>query len=99
MTMKQVNIFELKAKLSEYVDLVGQGETLVVYRRNEPVAELRGVAPKRQTERPIGGTVVDLPPGFFEPLPADVENAFYPAMTAAERPPRDAEGSSKTRRR
>ena len=79
MTMKKVNIFELKAKLSEYVDLAEHGEAVIVYRRNQPVAELRGIAPKRQTERPLGGTTLELMPGFFEPLPVEVEETFYPS--------------------
>jgi antitoxin (DNA-binding transcriptional repressor) of toxin-antitoxin stability system len=106
MTMKKVNIFELKAKLSEYVDLVEHGETLVVYRRNQPVAELRGMAAKRQTERPLGGMTLELTPGFFEPLPPEVEDAFYPAppagrgsMPAAARPPRVAIGPSRKARK
>ena len=91
MTMKKVNIFEIKAKLSEYLDLVEKGEQVVICRRNQPVAELRSVVARPTTERPLGGTQLDIPDTFFEPLPSDFEDAFYgpwiggSASTAAER--------------
>ena len=56
MTMKKVNVFEIKAKLSEYLDLVEKGEQILICRRNRPVAELRAVAGTRSTDRPLGGT-------------------------------------------
>jgi antitoxin (DNA-binding transcriptional repressor) of toxin-antitoxin stability system len=39
-TMIQVNITELKARLSHYLRLVQAGETVVVCERNRPVAEI-----------------------------------------------------------
>ena len=64
MTMKMVNIHEVKAKLSEYLDVVAQGETVIICNRNQPVAELRAVAKKRTEPWPIGlgrGTIKILP--------------------------------------
>ena len=77
MTMKKVNVFEVKAKLSEYLDMVENGEQVVICRRNRPVAELRAVVGGRSTDRPLGGTPLEVPQSFFDPLPSDVEGAFY----------------------
>lgn len=38
--MKQVRIAELKAKLSEYLRAVRRGETIAVFDRDTPVAEI-----------------------------------------------------------
>lgn len=85
MTMKKVNIFEAKARLSEYLELVQKGERVVICRRNRPVAELRAVAPVRSAERPLGGVEIELSDTFFEPLPADLEGAFHPPVLASGR--------------
>jgi len=106
--MKVVNIAEAKAKLSEYLDAVANGEHLVICKRNEPIAELRPIERKRTTPRPIGGGPheIPVPDSFFEPMPDDWLDAFYngPVFPDAKRPPRVAEqretyGSSKRRRR
>ena len=104
MTMKKVNVFEVKARLSEFLDLVEKGEQVVICRRNRPVAELRAVASPRSTERPLGGTRLDLPPAFFEALPADLEDAFYGGPVAGTATAKVAEastryGSSRAKRR
>jgi antitoxin (DNA-binding transcriptional repressor) of toxin-antitoxin stability system len=73
MTMKMVNINEAKAKLSEFLDAVAHGETVIICNRNQPVAELRAVPKKRTEPRPIGlakGKIKILP-GFFDPMPDD----------------------------
>ena len=76
--MKKVNIHEVKARLSALIDRVAEGETLVICRRNVPVAELRPLPRARSRKRPIGlarGTF-ELPGAFFEPLPDDVVAGF-----------------------
>ena len=99
MTMKVVNIAEAKAKLSEYLDAVASGESVVICKRNHPVAELRAVPGVRTTPRPVGGAAgrLKVPPAFFDPLPEDVVSSFFPegdagaeaerALKVAERPP------------
>jgi prevent-host-death family protein len=89
MVMKIVNIHEAKARLSEFVDAVEQGDVVLICRRNQPIAELRRVARRRSAPRPLGGTALDVPASFFEPLPAAEIDAFYgdggsSASTAAE---------------
>ncbi|MBV8150864.1 MAG: type II toxin-antitoxin system prevent-host-death family antitoxin [Candidatus Eremiobacteraeota bacterium] len=68
--MPKVNIRELKAHLSAFVDRVQHGETITVAKRNQPVAELRPVA-RRSARRMLGTPVKGLhvEPAFFEPLP------------------------------
>ena len=96
MTMKMVNIHEVKAKLSEYLDAVAGGERVLICKRNRPVAELRAVDEKRTDPRPLGGAKgqVTIPPSFFDPMPDEFLDAFesgsvYPE--AARRPSRVAD--------
>jgi prevent-host-death family protein len=75
----KVNIHEVKARLSEYLEAVERGERVVICRRNRPVAELVPVGTVRTTARPLGGLRgrIDVPPTFFEPLPDDLLDTFY----------------------
>ena len=54
MTMIVVNIFEAKAKLSEYLDMAAQGERVLICKRNRPIVELHAVQSARTAPRPIG---------------------------------------------
>ncbi|MCP9469917.1 MAG: type II toxin-antitoxin system Phd/YefM family antitoxin [Nitrospira sp.] len=75
---KFVNLHEAKAHLSELLDRVEAGETVVICRRNTPVAELKPFSAPRTHPRPIGlakGTLSILP-SFFEPLPEDILASF-----------------------
>jgi prevent-host-death family protein len=73
--MNKVNVFEVKARLSEYLDRAARGERIVICRHNKAVAELRAIADavsKPRTVGPIAGRpTFDLPPSFFEALPDD----------------------------
>lgn len=90
MTMITVNVHEAKARLSEYLEAVAGGERVVICNRNRPVAELRAIAQTRTEPRPIGGASgLTIPASFFEPLPPEVENAFYGEVKG--RPSRAAE--------
>ena len=54
LTMNRINVAEAKARLSHYLAKVGEGETVLICRRNVPIAELRPIrAPLRQP-RPVG---------------------------------------------
>jgi len=77
--MIRVNVHEVKARLSEYLARVEGGEVVLICRRNVPVAELRAVAEPGQGDRPRGlarGTF-QVPPSFFDPLPADFLAGFH----------------------
>jgi len=72
-----VNVHEAKARLSELLNLLEQGETIVICRRNRPVAELRRYS-GGGSPRPIG-LCPELPPlseAFFEALPEDWLESF-----------------------
>ena len=73
MTMIVINIYEAKARLSEFIEAAAKGERVVICRRNQPVAELRPVASARRTPRPVGGSKWEfgVPASFFEPLSAE----------------------------
>ena len=77
MTIIKVNIAEAKARLSSYLDSVEQGETVVLCRRNVPIAEIRALPKPPQKERPIGiDRGMRVPDSFFEPLPDEMLRAF-----------------------
>jgi prevent-host-death family protein len=52
--MIKANIHEIKSRLSEYVELVEAGETIVVCKRNVPVAELRRIEQKEKRTPVLG---------------------------------------------
>ncbi len=72
MVMSKANVFEVKAKLSEYLDRAAKGERIVICRHNKPVAELRAVEEVRTERRPTGPLpgrpAFEVPASFFEPL-------------------------------
>lgn len=66
-TMKEVRIAELKARLSEYLRAVRRGETITVLDRETPIATIvpMRASPKLQIRMPAPGT----PPPNKVPLP------------------------------
>ena len=75
--MLRVNIADAKANLSRYLASVENGETILVCRRNLPVAEIRPVTRPPSGPRPVGiDRGMTLPSTFFEPLPEDLLDAF-----------------------
>lgn len=78
MVMIRVNIHQAKTQLSRYLRRLAKGETILLCKRNTPVAELRPLPALRTRKRPIGldkGKFV-VPPEFFEPLPAGLLALF-----------------------
>lgn len=74
----KVNLSEVKSQLSKYVGLVEAGETVVICKRNIPVAEIRPI-PKPKLPKPVLGSAAGtfiIPQSFFEPLPSDALDAF-----------------------
>ncbi len=76
--MIKANIHEVKEQLSSYLARIEKGETVLVCRRNVPVAELRSLPRRPSKRRPIGLArgQITLADDFFEPLPADMLDAF-----------------------
>lgn len=78
--MTKANVYEIKARLSEYLDRAAQGERIVICRHNKPVAELRAVEDVRTEPRPIGPLpgrpTFEVPASFFEPMSSDELNQW-----------------------
>ena len=75
-----INIHEAKVGLSKYLHAVEAVETIVLCRRNIPIAEIHAVRPAVEHAKRALGLAPDsgtpLPASFFEELPADFLNSF-----------------------
>ena len=99
MTMIQVSIVDLKARMSEFIDRVLEGERVVICRYNKPVAELTALADARREVRPIGPLkgrpTFQVPDSFFAPL-TDDELASWESGSVVP-PAKDRRESDRTR--
>jgi antitoxin (DNA-binding transcriptional repressor) of toxin-antitoxin stability system len=76
--MIRLNIHEAKTHLSRYLARLAKGETILLCKRNVPIAEIRPLPTERNKPRPVGlgkGTF-QVPPDFFDPLPDEMVAAF-----------------------
>jgi len=78
MVMKKVSISSAKTNLSRYLGMVEKGESVLLCRRNVPVAEISPVFKPGKTPRPIGLAKgkFKMHPGFDKPLPHKLEKLF-----------------------
>lgn len=80
MVMIRVNINEAKTKLSSLIEQVEGGKVIQICRRNQPVAELKGMRkPKRVIKGPLGmfrGQII-VHPGAFDPLTQEELKDWY----------------------
>ncbi len=77
LSMIKINIAEAKAGLSGYLTRVERGETIILCRRNVPIAEIRPVPTAPARKRPIGiDRGMTVPDSFFEPLPREFLRFF-----------------------
>lgn len=76
--MIRLNVQEAKTHLSRYLDRVAEGETVILCRRNVPIAEIRAIRRRAKQPRPIGlfKGMIEIPPEFFDPLPDDELDAW-----------------------
>ena len=76
--MIKINIHQAKTHLSKYLNRLSKGETILLCKRNVPVAEIRAIADTPKQERPIGLAkgIFQVPESFFEALPDDILNGF-----------------------
>lgn len=76
--MKRYNLYELKANLSRYIEYVREGETIIVCKRNVPVAEIRPIKPRRTEKRKLGQAEGEftVPESFYEPLDEETLASF-----------------------
>lgn len=73
----RVNMHDAKTHLSRYLKRLKPGETLVLCKRNEPIAEVR-LVPRKAVKRRIGWVKGEftVPDSFFEPLPPEILKYF-----------------------
>ena len=78
--MLEINIHEAKTNLSRYINQLKTGERIVICNRRRPVAEIRLLDEPKSRKRRIGLAKGELtvPDDFFEPLPREVVESFYP---------------------
>ena len=86
--MLQLNINEVKTHLSGILSQVEKGETVIICRRNKPVAEIKPIRKPPAKKRPIGLAGREYPDfklgdEFFEPLPEDILEYFTGAKDEA----------------
>ena len=81
--MIKLNIHEVKTHLSRYLEKLKKGETIILCKRNEPIAEIRALPSQSTRKRPIGLAKgqLTIPKEFFDPLPEDVIQAFHGQST------------------
>ena len=76
--MLNVTVDEIQSDPLKYLRQVEAGETLVIIRSNQPIAEVRSITHSSKQLRPFGlckGEFV-VPDNFDAPLPEDILNAF-----------------------
>jgi antitoxin (DNA-binding transcriptional repressor) of toxin-antitoxin stability system len=76
--MLRINIHEAMAHLSKYLAKLKPGETILLCKRNVPIAEIRPIKAEDLQPRPIGlykGRFT-VPKSFFELLPDWLLDAF-----------------------
>jgi antitoxin (DNA-binding transcriptional repressor) of toxin-antitoxin stability system len=76
--MIKLNIHQAKTHLSRYLARLKEGETLVICKRNTPIAEVRPLPAVPQKPRPLGLAKgkLKIHESFFDPLPDDIVAAF-----------------------
>ena len=73
----QVSVYEAKTQLSHLLDLVQDGEEVVIHRHGKPVARLTALAPAAKS--PFGAMQGEfvLPEGWDRPLSKEEADAFW----------------------
>ena len=78
LVMIRLNIHEAKTHLSRYLPLLEAGETIILCKRNVPIAEIKSIEKRRTQPRKLGLAKgqFEVTDAFFEPLPEDLLAAF-----------------------
>ncbi len=76
--MIKLNIHEAKTHLSRYLEELAKGETIILCKRNIPIAEIRPIRPRREYQRPTGLAKgeFEVTSEFFEPMSEEMLAAF-----------------------
>ena len=73
----QVSVHEAKTQLSRLLNLIQDGEEVIIHRHGKPIARLVALAPAAGS--PFGAMQgeFELPDGWDRPLSADEADAFW----------------------
>lgn len=84
--MIRVNVHDAKTHFSKYLEAVEKGETVIVCRRNVPIAEIRAAGAAGKRLRPLGPEIpgFDLPDSFFDPMSDEEAAEWYDAPIVSE---------------
>lgn len=77
--MIRLNIHEAKTHLSKYLPKLAKGETIILCKRNIPIAEIRPIPKVPAGKRPLGLAKgkITLLPSFFDELPEEELALWY----------------------
>ncbi|MBI4703493.1 MAG: type II toxin-antitoxin system Phd/YefM family antitoxin [Deltaproteobacteria bacterium] len=76
--MIRLNIHQAKTHLSRYLPRIQAGETILLCKRNVPIAEIRPLPAEPTEPRPLGlcKGMFEVPPSFFDPLDEELLDLF-----------------------
>lgn len=76
--MKQLNIYELKAHFSEYIDEVHDGKTIIIAKAGKPWAKLVPLkeSPKKKFQFGTMKGKIKMAKDFDAPLPQEILDLF-----------------------
>jgi prevent-host-death family protein len=76
--MATISVYNARAEFSRLIERALGGEEIVITRRGKPAVRLVPVEEPRPRRKPgaLKGKL-ELPEGFFDPLPDDIIDAFY----------------------
>lgn len=74
--MATISVYNARAEFSRLIERALGGEEIVITRRGKPAVRLVPVEDPRRKPGALKGKL-ELPEGFFDPLPDDIIDAFY----------------------
>ncbi len=77
--MIRLNIHDAKTHLSRYLNQLQPGETIVLCKRNIPIAEIRSLLPKPRRVFGLDKGKFVIPQEFFEPMSEEELALWYDA--------------------
>ena len=74
----QLTIQEAQTNLSKHIEGLQEGDRIILYHGNEPVAEMLPLTHRSDEPRPVGlgRGLAEVPDSFFDPLPDDILRDF-----------------------
>lgn len=75
--MKTFNIYEAKTNLSKLLELVEQGEQVVIARNGKPIADLSLHKPKNKIKFGVGAGQYKYDDATFDDIDPEIQEMFY----------------------